>query len=156
MTKHAVRKLFCCYYVQLGNIYEAGIRAGFQPENSLSEGMNILSKRSYIKLIEKLSSSCPTAIQIQAGLERLAFGSANDAVLLAFSEETPSPAMLSKLDLFNVSEIKRIKGGGIEIKLFDRQKALEKLYEYANSTDVKSSAESLINALRSSEDNLEA
>jgi hypothetical protein len=33
------------------------------------------------------------------------------------------------LELFNVSEIKRPKGGGIEIKFFDRMKALERLGE---------------------------
>lgn len=31
------------------------------------------------------------------------------------------------MDLFNISEIKRVKGGGMEIKFFDRIKALEKL-----------------------------
>ena len=36
---------------------------------------------------------------------------------------------LSKLDLFNVAEIKRQKGGTVEIKFFDRLKALEKLAE---------------------------
>ena len=34
---------------------------------------------------------------------------------------------LPKLKLMNVSEIKRPKGGGMEIKFFDRIKALERL-----------------------------
>ena len=33
------------------------------------------------------------------------------------------------MDLFNISEIKRKKGGDIEIKFFDRIKALEKLLD---------------------------
>lgn len=31
------------------------------------------------------------------------------------------------MELFNIAEIKRPKGGGIEIKFFDRLKALERL-----------------------------
>lgn len=33
------------------------------------------------------------------------------------------------MDLYNISEIKRKKGGDIEIKFFDRLKALQQLYE---------------------------
>ena len=50
--------------------------------------------------------------QIEKGLTELAFGSCCDAV-----------------KLINVSEIKRPKGGGMEIKFFDRIKAFEKLIE---------------------------
>jgi hypothetical protein len=41
---------------------------------------------------------------------------------------------LPKLKLFNVSEIKRPKGGGMEIKFFDRIKACERLM---NQTEAK-------------------
>ena len=36
---------------------------------------------------------------------------------------------LEEMELLNISEIKRPKGGGMEIKFFDRLKALEKLQE---------------------------
>jgi hypothetical protein len=87
-----------------------------------------------------------------AGLQRLAFGACNDAVKLAFSDELPPSHMLEKMDLFNVSDIKRVKGGGVEVKLFDRQKALEKLYEIASNNDGDSSALSFIKALQSESD----
>ena len=48
----------------------------------------------------------------------------------------------------NVSEIKRVKGGGVEVKLFDRLKALEKLYDIANSSDSQLCASSFIEALK--------
>ncbi|MBQ7047014.1 MAG: terminase small subunit, partial [Oscillospiraceae bacterium] len=83
-------------------------------------------------------------------LERLAFGRANDAALLVFSEELPSAETIDSLDLFNVSEMKRIKGGGVEIKLFDRQKAMERIYEYASGEDTVSAASNLIEALAGS------
>lgn len=84
---------------------------------------------------------------VKERLKHLAFGSCNDAVVLAFAEELPPKSVIEKLDLFNVSEIKRVKGGGVEIKLFDRLKALEKLYEIENSSENHDKAAEIINAL---------
>lgn len=88
----------------------------------------------------------PENDSVKEGLKHLAFGNCNDAVVLAFAEELPPPEVIEKLDLFNVSEIKRVKGG-VEIKLFDRIKALEKLYEIENSAENHDKASELINAL---------
>lgn len=84
---------------------------------------------------------------VKEGLRHLAFGSCNDAVVLAFAEELPPKSVIEKLDLFNVSEIKRVKGGGVEVKLFDRLKALEKLYEIENISANNDKASDIINAL---------
>lgn len=62
--------------------------------------------------------------RIQRGYEKLAFGGIADAVRLLFTEE-PDLAALGKMDLYNIAEIKRPKGGGMEIKFFDRIKALQ-------------------------------
>lgn len=67
--------------------------------------------------------------EIREGLKRLAFGEIQDAVLLLFADEEEILKTLPKLNLYNVSEIKRPKGGGMEIKFFDRIRALEKLRE---------------------------
>ena len=67
--------------------------------------------------------------QIEKGLTDLAFGSCCDAVKLLFMTEEETMQKLPKLKLINVSEIKRPKGGGMEIKFFDRIKAFEKLIE---------------------------
>lgn len=67
--------------------------------------------------------------QIEKGLTDLAFGSCCDAVRLLFMTEEETMQKLPKLKLINVSEIKRPKGGGMEIKFFDRIKAFEKLIE---------------------------
>lgn len=90
--------------------------------------------------------------EVITGLKRLAFGSCKDAAVLAFTEELPPPDVIERLDLFNVSEIKRVKGGGVEVKLFDRLKALEKLFELENSFSDRSSAAGLISALMSGEE----
>ena len=48
-------------------------------------------------------------------------------VKLLFLEEAPSPGQLEEMDLFPITEIKRPRTGGIEMKFCDRLKALEKL-----------------------------
>ena len=67
--------------------------------------------------------------QIKQGLTNLAVGDVSDAVSLLFLSEDEILQKLPKLNLFNISEIKRVKGGGMEIKFFDRLKAFEKLTE---------------------------
>lgn len=74
------------------------------------------------------------------GLRRLAFGDIQDAVTLLFESDEKILSVLPKLDLFNVSEIKKQKGGGMEIKFFDRIKALEKLREVIYSDDRQTAA----------------
>lgn len=70
--------------------------------------------------------------EVSEGLRRLAFGEIHDAILLLFADDTEILERLPQLDLFNVSEIKRPRGGGMEIKFFDRIKALEKLGDASN------------------------
>lgn len=90
--------------------------------------------------------------RVLTGLHKLAFGKVNDAVRLVFAEEV-SPEMLSGMNLFNVSEIKRDKGGGVEMRFFDRQKALERLYEYAHAGQNSETAENLLKALTGTDEN---
>ncbi|MBQ1546178.1 MAG: hypothetical protein IIZ59_01435 [Clostridia bacterium] len=67
--------------------------------------------------------SCKKRILI--GYERLAFGSTADAFRLMMSDGNDIDVGL--LDLFNVAEIKKPKDGAMEMKFFDRLKALEQL-----------------------------
>ena len=71
--------------------------------------------------------------QIEQGLLDIALGSVSDAISLLFMTEEEIIERLPKLKLINVSEIKRPKGGGMEIKFFDRIKALERLGTDKNS-----------------------
>lgn len=68
------------------------------------------------------------------GYRRLAFGSAADAVSLLY-RENPSREELADMDLFSVSEIKRPKDGAMELKFFDRAKALERLAELSRERE---------------------
>ena len=72
---------------------------------------------------------------VSAGLSRLAFGSIADAVKLILSSNGDNPPSPEDLDLFNVSEIKYTNGKGMEIKFFDRLKALEQLSKFSESLE---------------------
>ena len=71
--------------------------------------------------------------EVTEGYRRLAFGSVADAVKLILSDEPPCESELEKLDLTMVSDIKCPKGGGLEVKFFDRLKALDRLCELSNA-----------------------
>ena len=64
-------------------------------------------------------------LKAMKGLERVAFGSVSDAVRLICGGAQISE--LDSLDLFLISEIKKPKDGAMEIKFFDRLKALDSL-----------------------------
>ena len=63
--------------------------------------------------------------EIADGFRQLAFGNVRDAAALLFANEEEILEKLPGYDLFNISEIKKPKGGGMEIKIFDRIKALQ-------------------------------
>ncbi|MBP3379245.1 MAG: terminase small subunit [Ruminococcus sp.] len=146
------RTLFCSCYVILGDAEEAAVRAGYPKGNALSAAFECLRDSSCQSLIAELKNLLSGGDTAKTGLRRLAFGSCRDAVKLAFMEEMPSEKFLDTLDLYNVSEIKRVKGGGVEIRLFDRLKALEKLCEMENDSGSRDMAAGLMAALTASAD----
>lgn len=118
---------FCRLYVRLRNPREAAIRSGFtlMPEY---RGISLLSKKQIREKITELEKeSLANNTLVSAGLQRLAFGSVSDAIKLILSVNDNTSPDIDSLDLFNVSEIKITNGKGMEIKFFDRLKALERL-----------------------------
>ena len=79
------------------------------------------------------------------GFRRLAFGGIHDAVRLLFCEDV-NPRTLKNMDLFAVSEIRRPKNGGMEIRFFDRIEALRLLSELETSG---TGAQALLSAIES-------
>ena len=125
--------LFCRFFHATRNPREAAVKAGYKifPEKV---GLRLLSRQDIKDTLSELNNQTQKG-DAAAGLRRLAFSSISDALRLLFAEEPLSPADLDGLDLFLISEIKRPKGGGMEIKFFDRIKALEKLSEIDNISD---------------------
>ncbi len=67
---------------------------------------------------------------------------------LLLKGEEMSARQLSRLDLFNISDLKRNTGGVTEIKFYDRLKALEQLSEFENAAG--SAQLGLLEALKNS------
>jgi hypothetical protein len=140
---------FCHWYARLQNPKEAAIKSGYTvlPEY---RGMNLLSKKNIASKIKEFEKENQTDSNlVSAGLSRLAFGSISDAVKLILSANSDNPPSPDILDLFNVSEIKFTNGKGMEIKFFDRLKALEQLSKLSENS-LNSSALSFYEALERS------
>jgi hypothetical protein len=84
--------------------------------------------------------------EVLEGYRRLAFGSCNDALKLLFLEE-PTAEQLARLDIFSVSDIKRPRGGGMEIKFFNRWEAMLRLETLSQMEQNEHSAAAFYNAL---------
>lgn len=140
-------KLFCDYYCHMRNAREAAAMAGFC--FSRKNAAKLLKRKEILSYIKKIDGKTKSEVSdIIAGYYRLAFGCVSDAVSLIFDDE-PTREKIEESDLFNVSEIKRQKGGAIEIKFFDRLKALEKLSEISENT-TQNSENSLYKAIEKS------
>lgn len=130
-TKRITKKerLFCRWYCATGNAREAAAKAGFEP-NPEEKGLELLSRDYIISELKRGMEHERELLKIKAlkGLERIAFGSISDAVRLVCSDSPPL-LNLESFDLFLISEIKKPKDGAMEIKFFDRLKALERLMQ---------------------------
>ncbi len=168
-------QLFCHYFVQLQNHKEAAIKAGYQPAKADVVGVKLLAKKYIKKQIDNIMLENRKKNLLQksiAGFERLAFGSVSDSIELIklISDEVLEKDLknigdhqgcdeknercflkdFSELDLFNISEIKKSKGGTVEIKFFDRFKALEKICEISQMASEHSQTTNLIDAIKQS------
>ena len=123
----AREKTFCSCFVSCGSADEAAYCAGFV-KNPKRSGEELLCREDIAQEIKRLGKCRAGSLsEIAAvGYRRLAFGKISDAVSLLYMEN-PSREQLEHMDLFMVSEIKRPKDGSMEIKFFDRLKALERL-----------------------------
>lgn len=123
-------KMFCTYFVSCRNVREAATLAGYLLP--AFTGSRLLEKSNIKNEISKLNSSYPDEKEVRSGLRRLAFGTVADCIKLIFKDDITEDE-IEKLDLFNISEIKKAKNGNVEIKFFDRLKAFEQLNCLQNS-----------------------
>lgn len=123
-------KSFCKYFLDTGSIYEAEKLSG------VKDGGCLLAQNEVLEEIEKLSLLQSKSMNqlAKAGLKKLAMGGISDAVSLIYMDK-PNKEILKDMDLFMVSEIRRNKDNCMEIKFFDRFKALDKLIENCETTD---------------------
>lgn len=123
----AKERLFCTYYALSRNGREAAAKAGYR--RAEKSALHLLESKAIKAELDRIDKKrLASESTIAAGYYRLAFGCISDAVELVFRDEITAEE-LEQMDLFNVSDIKKAKGGGVEIKFFDRLKALEKLQQ---------------------------
>ncbi len=80
-------------------------------------------KKGEAGLKKRIHSGQLTREDVARRLAELAFGKANDCVRLVLEDD----AVLEKLDLSLLTEVKRNDKGTVEVRLVDRLKALEQL-----------------------------
>lgn len=127
-------KEFCRFYVTLQNSREAASNAGYGMLSRLA-GEKLLMKKEVKDEIARLNKLNEDLSCAKQGFRRLAFGSVADAIRLIDGERDN----LDSMDLFMVSDIKLVKGGGMEVKFYDRQKALESLASLEQMTSADGS-----------------
>lgn len=120
---------FCNYYVNSGEVKKSAAFAGYKVDPELA-GYKLLLRDDINTKIDELYAQKKKNLLYKAcrGYEKLAFGSISDAIKLIYSENLSLDA-IGRMDLFNVAEIKKPREGTLEIKFFDRFKALEKLQQ---------------------------
>jgi hypothetical protein len=125
----ARQRLFCMYLARTEDPVEAARLAGFKTSRVGAEAVRLLDRAEiqaeterWRKIIREHRDDAALA-----GLVRLAAGNIGDVVKLVCQSAAPEAEELSSMDLFAVSDLKRGKDGGLEVKLYDRLKALELL-----------------------------
>ncbi len=136
--------MFCGYYASTGDAEHSAELAGYRGDRKL-KGDRLLCDEAILDEIDRqLQLRRRTLPRLAAvGYQRLAFGGISDALRLLFTNE-PTPELLDGMDMFMISEIKRNRDGMLEIKFFDRLKALDKL---GSGADEGADMRGLLNAI---------
>ena len=141
-------KKFCSLFLGSGNSELAAEKAGYTGDCE-QKGEELICRPEISAELERLSRLREKSLanMAAAGYQRLAFGSICDAISLLYKSD-PSKEDLEGMDLFLVSEIKRPKDGSMEIKFFDRLKALEKLGASLENTVIIEDSENGVKAAK--------
>lgn len=141
---------FCEAYLVMRDAKEAAVAAGYLPLFARSTGLKLLAKeevRQWLRRAEQ-QKRCEAYDQaVLSGLERLAFGNANDSAQLLFYSEEELREQLPMLDLFRVSELRKTRSDAIEVKFYDRFRAMELLLQVADRGEHHASIYQLMQAL---------
>ena len=120
-------KEFCRQMTVTADPIRAARQAGYRrPEKASAQ---LLAREDIAEEIRRLCRNLRSVYESTAvcGLYRLACGGVGDALVPVYRDDL-SPEKLGELDLSCVSEIKRTDKG-VEVKLCDRIKAMDKLFE---------------------------
>ena len=119
------RMKLCCHWAALLGDRRAAVNRVYQRPEHRRAALEALASPEARRYLAGIRAAGKREPEVLEGYRRLAFGSVSDAVKLMFMDEE-APPDIDKLDLFNVSGLRRGKGA-LEISFFDRLDALDRL-----------------------------
>lgn len=140
-------KEFCRLTVVLGNPQAAAERAGYRhPDEVWPE---LIAREDVAAEIRRVTREVSRVYRdtLLCSVFRLITSENNDAVRLIYRDQM-SDEEIRSLNLSGVAEIKRLKDKSVEIKFFDRIRALDKLGELNDTVSDSASAGGLLEAMR--------
>lgn len=144
--------LFCRYYYILQNAKEAAIKAGYSRFIAEKTAQKLLVREDIKECLDKMKSGFKKDqifnLTITA-LKRIIFYRPNDVLVLALKSQELSEKQIENLDLFQISEIKKLKDGGFEFKFADRVKAIDSLISLIDKIGDDSDVNDFLKALSS-------
>ena len=132
------------------NPKEAAIKAGYSSLVAEKTAQKLLSKKDINEYLEKIKIDFKKDQILNLAilaLKRLIFCRPNDVLILALKSQELNENQIEKLDLFQISEIKKLKDGGFEFKFTDRVKAIDCLTSLIEKMGEKSSLDDFFRAL---------
>ncbi len=120
-------RLFCVYYAHSADVKQSALKAGFKTDPE-ENGIMLLSDQKVADYVMSILKTRENVLSYMAllGYEKLAFSGISDAISLLYMDK-PKKETLESMNLLNISEIKKLKDGAMEIKFFDRLKAIDNL-----------------------------
>ena len=138
-------KEFCRLTAVLGNPREAARRAGYKhPDEAWP---SLIARGDVAEEIHKVAQDVSRVFKdtMLSVMHRVISADSADAVRLVYRNNV-SDEEISRMNLSGVAEMKRTDKG-VEIKFFDRIKALDRLYELSGDTDGEQYSGGLIEAM---------
>lgn len=140
-------KEFCRLTAVLGNPLTAARRAGYKhPDDAWTE---LIARPDIADEIGRVAREVGKVFRdtLMCSVYRLMAEDNSDAVRLVYRDQI-SDEEIRRMNLSGVAEIKRTKDKSVEIKFFDRIKALDKLGELCDTVSDSPSAGGLLEAMR--------
>lgn len=140
-------KEFCHYTAVVGDPERAAALAGYKHPSSAWQ--ELIIRREIVDEIGRRAEAMQRIYRATAlsGLYRLAVGDISDAMTLLYKDSVTKED-LAELDLSCVAEIKRTKDKSMEIKFFDRIKAMSMLNDLLGADADAGATGGLIEAMR--------
>ena len=129
---------------------KAAIKAGFSPDKAQKICKSLMSNEEVLQYIEnfKIENKKEKILKIAyKALKKIISSNTTDAVVLATKFEEFDYEKIKKLNLFQISQIKKLKDNCFEFNFIDKLKAIETLLLLLEKLENKNSANNIQNFL---------